>query len=493
MDAVRNNDIAHVAARPHRRAIVVAALALLVLAGAWRLPWYDERFTLLLTRQGFAGMLAATAGDVHPPLYYALAWGWMRLLPAGLPLIAQAFWLRMFSALCLAGAVIVFERLPDLPGVVRPNQRGLLTALFAVSGTALYYAVEGRMYALLLLLTLAAVYLGGRRRWGWLAAVNAALLYTHNYALFYLPVHGLYHLARERRITRGLVLAYALPVLLWTPWAAVLYRQAAAVHSGYWITPPRLGADILASLGSLAWGPGVGLAAIPGVMVTVAGLGYLGYRMLFSPPLARQCAPLLWLAFAPMLLAAAVSYLVQPVWLYRGLIGCAPWLVILLWCVPLSGRRLPLLWLGVAAPLLVVSAGTVALLRPMAMGQDVIPEYIADRWQPGDLLYSVNDGQSVNLLTSMPGYPLYQMPECPGSHDRGALNPATRAALGIRLQPLEAIPHRRAWVLYDVSYVTDPCRLGLADALVEGLTPQLTTVDNEFNRTEVYLLYGENR
>ena len=35
---------------------------------------YDESFSALLTRVSLPKLMAATAGDVHPPLSYLLAW-----------------------------------------------------------------------------------------------------------------------------------------------------------------------------------------------------------------------------------------------------------------------------------------------------------------------------------------------------------------------------------------------------------------------------------
>ena len=60
---------------------VAAALRFFMIA---RAPlWYDENFTLILARLPFEGMIQATAGDVHPPLWYVLEIGrascWVRV------------------------------------------------------------------------------------------------------------------------------------------------------------------------------------------------------------------------------------------------------------------------------------------------------------------------------------------------------------------------------------------------------------------------------
>ncbi|MCW1382259.1 hypothetical protein OLX02_05445 [Novosphingobium sp. KCTC 2891] len=64
-------------ARSAMLAVLGCALAAAVLAAIrWRSPWYDEFYTLYVTRPGVPlGMLwHAWLADNHPPLFYALAW-----------------------------------------------------------------------------------------------------------------------------------------------------------------------------------------------------------------------------------------------------------------------------------------------------------------------------------------------------------------------------------------------------------------------------------
>lgn len=472
---------------------IITSIGGMVLLGSWRLPWYDERFTILLTRLSYPDLLTAIAGDVHPPLYYLLARFWMQFIPTGMGLAAQAFWLRMLSVLFTIGSIITFSKiLPDFSNVIPIRYRKLLVTVFAVNGMVVYFAVEGRMYALLLLLTLLVVYLGNHKHWVLLAVVNLATLYTHNYALFYLPVTAFYLWLRHKEHIRHLILAYALPILGFLPWAWILYRQTTAIHTGYWLAPPRIGSDILATLNNLAYGPEINIAIIPATAVTTIGLGWLLYSNLRqSPrnsPKVRTCILLAWLTFMPMVIAVIVSYLVQPVWLWRGMIGVVPWLLILLWCSHLQQSKIPLAWITLIAPLIIVGSGITLIQRPLLSRNDIIPELLASEWEDGDIVYTVNDGQSINILASLPTVPLYQMPDCPDTHDRGALSPTTRASLGIHQQPLNDISYQRAWVIYDVSHLTDPCNLEKINTMIDALTPYFTIVDNEYIAMKVFLL-----
>ena len=62
------------------------ALLILLLAFAFRIHylaldaiWWDEGYSVWISRFPLPRMIAETARDVHPPLYYALLHGWMRI------------------------------------------------------------------------------------------------------------------------------------------------------------------------------------------------------------------------------------------------------------------------------------------------------------------------------------------------------------------------------------------------------------------------------
>jgi hypothetical protein len=59
--------------------ITLAGLGLrLFLLGNARL-WYDESGSVWMASLPWARMVAATGGDVHPPLYLAMLWAWVRV------------------------------------------------------------------------------------------------------------------------------------------------------------------------------------------------------------------------------------------------------------------------------------------------------------------------------------------------------------------------------------------------------------------------------
>jgi uncharacterized membrane protein len=61
--------------------------------------WFDEGYSILLAKQPVGELLALTAVDAHPPLYYLLLKAWGEMFGF------TEFALRSLSALFLGGAV----------------------------------------------------------------------------------------------------------------------------------------------------------------------------------------------------------------------------------------------------------------------------------------------------------------------------------------------------------------------------------------------------
>lgn len=463
------------------RWVLAAALAVRI-PGLWGLSWYDENYSLMAARLPFRGMLRALAGDVHPPGWYALLWGVVHAL-GDAPL-----WGRLLSLVFSLLAVMVFYRLL-LSLNVAERTAWWLTLALALNPFGIYYANEVRMYALLQLLVLLSVWTGVQRRWAWHGLVNAALLWVHNYALFYLPVIGLYLLWRERRLLRGMVLAYALPALSFLPWAVVLYRQMQifAGGGGHWITQPGPG-ELVTSLYFWIVGPLGGQFALLGLVITGALLAYAALR----PP--RDWHVWLWLAAGPLVLSLLPGLVWRPVYLYRGLIGTVPfWLALVgLPLVRTATTRTRAVWLAVfLVPVALAHIVGYYQGRDTArMSEAVLLPYIREHWQAGDVVIATTDGPAVNIRYAAPDLPVWEIPECPGSHDRGALSPPTRDALGIPLAPVDSIPHRRAWVVMMAGPVSDDCRLQLAYQVVGDAEPVVTLKDNGIVYSAMYLLEG---
>ncbi|MDP3451092.1 MAG: glycosyltransferase family 39 protein, partial [Anaerolineaceae bacterium] len=151
--------------------MLIILLAILLRCGAMvnRSFWYDEAFSILISEQGPQAILAGTltmdepsvTADIHPPTYYFLLDGWMRLF--GNSILAA----RLLSLLLGLGILVnIYLLTRELLG----EQSALLASLLlAVSPFQVQFATEIRMYALLtFFLTLATyAFIKGMRTRSW--------------------------------------------------------------------------------------------------------------------------------------------------------------------------------------------------------------------------------------------------------------------------------------------------------------------------------------
>ena len=114
--------------------------------------WYDETVSVYLAGQPAAELVAHTARDIHPPLYYLLLRGWLLLGgyptghadPAGFRLEFMAAWLSLIFGVLLIPLTLQWARRLG----VGERVAALAAALLAVSPLGIWYSQEVRMYTL---------------------------------------------------------------------------------------------------------------------------------------------------------------------------------------------------------------------------------------------------------------------------------------------------------------------------------------------------------
>ena len=207
----------------------VFALRTLLLIDATAL-WSDELYSVGKSFQASpAAVLDMLRQDTHPPLYYLLLWGWGQLVgqsPISLRLLSWLAYLAGGLVMVLQTRSLALDRRMAVP----------LAALFAFcSPYPLRFAIEGKSYALLVLLVALAWW---RRRAGrpLLYGVAAALAgLTHFYGLFVVLAAAAWDGWQQRwRLTVAALLA-AVPAVIWIGYAAQYLFSARA---GSWIGPP---------------------------------------------------------------------------------------------------------------------------------------------------------------------------------------------------------------------------------------------------------------
>lgn len=207
--------------------------------------WIDEGISIGIASHPLAALASVLREDGAPPLYYALLHGWLAV--AGRSEAAT-------HALSVVPAVATVPVAWWLARTLWDERVAWSCAvLFALNPLLSVYAQETRMYSLVALLSLlvAGAFVGcfvqGRRRFAWLhAAALAALLYTHNWALFLLAceaavVAALVAVGGRRRVELVVDagVALVLPLVVYAPWLPTLLFQSA--HTGApWSHAPGL-------------------------------------------------------------------------------------------------------------------------------------------------------------------------------------------------------------------------------------------------------------
>ncbi len=196
--------------------IVAGALALRLGRLAWQPLWWDEGYSVYFATEPLGRMLWLTAHDIHPPLYYALLHLWIRILGSG-PVA-----LRLLSVVIGALSVAALAWMARILFPLRPRVVWIAALLLAVNPMHVYYAQEVRMYALAMLLCIAATGwlwrgvsqlaagLPARRALLIYALFGVLALYTLYYTALLLAAHAVWALWQLRRMRNARAASLAL-------------------------------------------------------------------------------------------------------------------------------------------------------------------------------------------------------------------------------------------------------------------------------------------
>lgn len=207
--------------------------------------WFDETLSVSVAAKPLTQLLHTLIyEDVHPPLYFMLLHGWIRLAGNSEWSVRMP---SMFAAVALVplAFAVVWEILGRERSAAWPIAGPLAAAFVGFSPFIAYYAQETRMYSLTAMLALAttwaflkALRTGSVRWWLIFSTAMAANLYTHNLAAFTVPAFTVYTLFFERRFLRSSVLYTLLAMLLYAPWLYPEYLQMRRLRIApdYWIT-----------------------------------------------------------------------------------------------------------------------------------------------------------------------------------------------------------------------------------------------------------------
>jgi len=480
--------------------IIFAIAAALRIALVWQAPlWYDENFSLIVSRLPVDLSWQAILGDVHPPLYY--------LLIRPIAQLSSIPWLiRLPSIAFSLGAIFLAWRIFNewkIPERVQIVALALMTAL----PFQIYFAQEARMYALLEFLVLLAAYDFIKGKWIHLTVTCILILYTQNYGLFYVATIGLLVLLNNiaildvpsGKITLNWrsISSVITPVILWLPWVIVLLQQMQNITGKYWITAvftspaSLLNIFLQLFLGGSSPGELVPLAWFVTFAALIIGLAYLFAKRY------DHWLSLLLLALLPFTLAIIASLAWQPVMLYRPLIGVTPFLILLVsYPIELLGDfklvdRRAIYLACFIFPVVIISAKSYYQYNPEQKGgphpniTDGLA-YVRAHWEPGDIIVHTSDGSLINLWIYAQGMPQYKLPDC--GHEIGSLSDQTRQALGIPDISLNEILNRtgRTWVIAQATPLDAACFSNQIAPLTQGKAI-FPMDDNQFITSGIWL------
>ncbi len=190
--------------------------------------WLDETYSAYVASTGFFTLLKNTLGDLHPPLFHILLWGWIRAIG---PSQSQ---LRLFSVVLdvLATAAMFWSARI----ILGRRLAGYAALLFAFTPMLFIYGMEVRSYMLLILIITLLLGLHWRFLFGTrgkqppvaYAIAGALLFYVHYLAiliLFGLLVHAVVTRLHQRVSLRSTGIAAALVIVLCLPGGAMMIKQ----------------------------------------------------------------------------------------------------------------------------------------------------------------------------------------------------------------------------------------------------------------------------
>jgi len=413
----------------------ISAGVVLRIAGLTASPlWYDESFSLAMARLPLFDMVRTASLDFHPPLWEMIAWVSVRLFGI------NEFGLRLPSLLASIGALLLAADFAHRLLAPRAAAFGL-TAL-AILPYQLWLAQDGRGYAVMSLLYLAAAWFALKGRWLGMGAALGLMMYVNLAAPFYALTIGALCVGWWRRFEiRRYALGGVMAVIAFVPWLSSYVH--AANSKDFWTVPQTLGWFITAIVRAMVvdslpgdWWKAVAVLTVLGSIVAAIAIT-LAYRERGLVVMALLGA----LPFALMLLAVPVKNVI----LYRPLSALTAPLV--LWLAA-SLIRLPGTFLKsfFATAWALIGIGGLLAWSAAAKGGELesLAEVINDEWQPGDVVYHATATSALPFDFYL-DHPAWVLDEV--QHD-GLLSWDVQDALGVRRAALEDIPHKRAWVVF---------------------------------------------
>ncbi|MFQ5433663.1 MAG: glycosyltransferase family 39 protein [Anaerolineae bacterium] len=432
--------------------------------------WLDELFSVFLARRGWADIVAGTAQDSLPPLYYFL------LHPA-ISSGANDLLVRLGAAFF---SILTIPLLYSLAITLFDVQTALASAwLLALNPFHILFAQEARMYTLLALFSVAASFFFWRawiqdrpRDWVLFSAATALAFYTHTLAflnLLALDLFALSQVSHLKRRWRTLLVANTAVGILYLPWMVAVARQLTHVATEF-SAGNRSPLSLVSAIYLFLFGQSLPAWAMP--IALAIGLTLLAFILLavryHSSALATYRP--LWFAafvfFVPVLGLYLIS-LAQPLFVERRLLPASLGLLLLLaWGIAHARPRRLNKILGVALVSMMLVTLPNYYFNPAVQKIPMreVAERVAAQWQPGDVIIHTSDTSALAFAyyrPELPGFFLAGDPDYENLTNRGraqriaGLNPVLRESV--------VTGARQVWLIVTLDHQVDYQRARVAE------------------------------
>lgn len=426
-------------------ALIVGAL--IRLPGMFQCLWYDESFTAAVSALPCCSrMWQATAGDVHPPLWYAIEAAVIAVLGNSEVALRIPALILGVANIWLTWRVAGAMRLPQ-------NVAGLATLIVAVMPGQVWFSNEARMYQLVQCAGLLAVLGAYERRW-WLYALGVSVgLWSHNLFSQFMVIMFLLVMRKNKDTSYQdalhIALAHIAIVLSYTPWVARLVNQLHDVGNGFWVLPLHIGTPFYA-LHQVIWASTI--PAWAGIHAAFVSMLLLATGSLFSWKAGRL--DLLALAFGQWALLVIASLVWQPVLIGRALMPSLPFLAMLLAYAFAGRRRGPALAI-LAAPVLVIALASYVTGDTGRQDMHAFAEPVRLAARSDDVVFHGNLASYMLMSYYLPDQQHYVWEQANDLSQ--SLTRQTKTAMGLPetdLAELQAAGIRRVWLYWSLNPTT---------------------------------------
>lgn len=302
--------------------LVLLAAAVRLVAIQDRSIQYDDAFSIILSSQSFSEIIAGTAADTMPPLYYFLLHLWMGL--------GASIWFYRLLSLFFSLGTLVFIYL-IASRISNKNAANWACLLFAISPIHYYHSQDLRMYAMLTFFVAAYNYfciiifennVSKRRqifRYFFLTIFGAFAFYSHNLAGFLLLIPDAYLILRKKfKSLVGLAVSQFISFLLFLPWLAFVPGQISKIQTAFWTPKPGLAEILQVLIMFTANLPLPGVLLPVGMILAALIFASITLWVIKTRKNNSECLyPLVMFLFPPAILFF-VSYVMRPVFVPRG-------------------------------------------------------------------------------------------------------------------------------------------------------------------------------